>query len=145
MGGWKKEGGGNLTNDTPPNKGFWTPPLVGCVFCPSQVSELCFSCTEIHDRADQKLFKSFGGVQKLSGERVLWYVFLPRYVLHPAMSRPDQKEELFKARPVQFGTRLLPSSCLLNRSRGPKSNRTSRLFPGSLQRKRHKNRTNPGV
>ena len=29
-------------------------------------------------------------------------------------------------------SRLLPNSCLLNPGRGPKSNRTSRLFPGSL-------------
>ena len=28
--------------------------------------------------------------------------------------------------------RLLPNSCLLNPDRGPKSNRTSRLFPGSF-------------
>ena len=47
----------NLTNDTPPKKGFWTPPLVRCVFHPPQVSVLCFSCTKIHDRADRKLFR----------------------------------------------------------------------------------------
>ena len=29
-------------------------------------------------------------------------------------------------------SRLLPNSCLLNPGRGPKSNRTSRLFPGSF-------------
>ena len=34
---------------------------------------------------------SFGGVQKFSGERVLWYVFLPPYVLHPPISRPKRK------------------------------------------------------
>ena len=45
----------NLTNDTPPKKGFWTP-LIRYVFHPPQVSLLCFSCTRIHDRADQKLF-----------------------------------------------------------------------------------------
>ena len=56
MGGWKKRGVENLTNDTPPKKGFWTPPLVRYVFHPPQVSVLCFSCTKIHDRADQKLF-----------------------------------------------------------------------------------------
>ena len=31
----------------------------------------------------QQTRSSFGGVQKCSGERVLWYVFLPPYVLHP--------------------------------------------------------------
>ena len=62
-GGWK-----NLTNDTPPKKGFWTP-LVRYVFHPPHVSVLCFSCTEIHDRADQKLFwrgpKIFGRARSL--------------------------------------------------------------------------------
>ena len=45
----------NLTNDTPPKKGFWTP-LVRYVFHPPQLSVLCFSCTKIHDSVDQKLF-----------------------------------------------------------------------------------------
>ena len=54
-GGGKKRGVENLTNDTPPKKEFWTP-LVRYVFHPPQVSVLCFSCTKIHDRADQKLF-----------------------------------------------------------------------------------------
>ena len=31
----------NLTNDTPPKKGFWTPPLLRYVFHPPQVSVLC--------------------------------------------------------------------------------------------------------
>ena len=48
MGGWKKEGGAF------PKRGFG-PPLVRYVFHPSQVSVLFFSCTKIHDRADQKL------------------------------------------------------------------------------------------
>ena len=67
-GGGKKRGAENLTNDTPPKKGFWTP-LVRYVFHPPHVSVLCFSCTEIHDRADQKLFwrgpKIFGGARSL--------------------------------------------------------------------------------
>ena len=54
-GGGKRRGVENLTNDTPPKKGFWTP-IVRYVFHPPHVSVLCFSCTEIHDRADQKLF-----------------------------------------------------------------------------------------
>ena len=59
----------NLTNDTPPKKGFWTPPLVRYVFHP-QVSVLCFSCTKIHDRADQTLVwrgpKIFGRARALA-------------------------------------------------------------------------------
>ena len=42
MGGWKKEGGGNLTNDTPPKKGFWTPPRTIRFPPPSGVSALFF-------------------------------------------------------------------------------------------------------
>ena len=42
-------------------------------------------------------------------------------------------------------SRPLPNSCLLNPGRGPKSNRISRLFPGSLHRAPLKIRTNPGV
>ena len=68
MGGWKKRGAENLTNDTPPKKGFWTP-LVRYVFHHPQVSVLCFSCTKIHDKADQKLFsrgpKIFGRARSL--------------------------------------------------------------------------------
>ena len=67
-GGGKKRGVENLTNDTPPKKGFWTP-LVRYVFHPPQVSVLCFSCTKFHDRADQKLFwrgpKIFGRARSL--------------------------------------------------------------------------------
>ena len=68
-GGGKKRGAENLTNDTPPKRGFWTP-LARYVFHPPQVSILCFSCTKIHDRAEQKLFwggpKLFGRVRSLA-------------------------------------------------------------------------------
>ena len=87
IGGWKKEGCGKPPERQPSQKGVWTP-LVRYVFHPFQVSVLCLSCTRIHDRADQKLF---GGVQKFSGERVLWYVFLPPYVVHP----PHIKGQMF--------------------------------------------------
>ena len=89
-GGGKKRGEENLTNNNPPKGVLNPPPLVRYVFHPSQVSVLCFSCTKIHDRADQKV--SFGGVQKLSGECVLWYVFLPPppYVLHPPYHGPNR-------------------------------------------------------
>ena len=36
-----------------------------------------------------------------------------------------------------FASPLLPNNCLLNPGRGPKSNRTSRLFPSSFYRKSH--------
>ena len=64
----EKRGVENLTNDTPPKKGFG-PPLAGHVFHPPQVSVLCFSCTKIHNRVDQKLFwrgpKIFGRARSL--------------------------------------------------------------------------------
>ena len=66
----KKRGVENLTNDTPPKRSFG-PPFVRYVFHPPQpeVSVLCFSCTKIHDRADQKLFwrgpKIFGRARSL--------------------------------------------------------------------------------
>ena len=74
MGGLEKRGVEDLTNDTPPKRGFG-PPLVRYVSHPSQVSVLCFSCTKKYTTEQTR--SSFRGVQKLSGERVLWYVFLP--------------------------------------------------------------------
>ena len=56
MGGWKKEGGWKTSRMTPLPKRSFGPPLVRYVFHPPQASALCFSCTKIHDRADQKLF-----------------------------------------------------------------------------------------
>ena len=61
--GWK------TSRMTPlPKRGFG-PPLLRYVFHPPQVSVLCFSCTKIHDRADQKLFwrgpKIFGRARSL--------------------------------------------------------------------------------
>ena len=68
-GGGKKRGGGKPSRMTPlPKRGFG-PPLVRYVFHPPQVSPLCFSCTKIHDRADQKLVwrgpKMFGRAHSL--------------------------------------------------------------------------------
>ena len=85
----EKRGGRKTSRMTPlPKRGFG-PPLVRYVFHPPQVSVLCFSCTKISTTEQPK--SSFGGVQKFSGERVLWYVFLPPYVLHPPISRPKRK------------------------------------------------------
>ena len=77
---------GNLTNDTPPKKRGFGPPLVRYVFHPPQVSVLCFSCTRIHDRADQKLF--WRGPKELRGERVLWYVPPPHTLCTPPYHGP---------------------------------------------------------
>ena len=74
--GWKKGGRRNLT---PPKTGFWTPLRLVCFPPPSGFIAL-FSCTEIHDRAGQKLIwrgpDLFGRVRSLVR-------FLPPYVLHP--------------------------------------------------------------
>ena len=69
LGGGFKSGGWKTSRMTPiPKRGFG-PPLVRYVFHLSQVSVLCFSCTKIHDRADQKLFwrgpKIFGRARSL--------------------------------------------------------------------------------
>ena len=69
MGGVEKRGGWKTSRMTPlPKRGFG-PPLVRYVFHPPHVSVLCFSCTTIHDRGDQKLFwrgpKIFGRARSL--------------------------------------------------------------------------------
>ena len=85
MGGGKKRGVENLTNDTPPKKGFWTPPRTVRFPPPSFASALF----PVQKSATEQTRSSFGRVQEFSGERVLWYVFLPPYVLHPPISRPN--------------------------------------------------------
>ena len=62
----------------PPSYGTFSTPLT----CQCSVFPVQKSTTE-------QTRSSFGGVQKFSGERVLWYAFLPPYVLHPAISRPN--------------------------------------------------------
>ena len=52
----EKGGGWKTSRMTPLPKMGFGPPLVRYVFHPPQASALCFSCTKIHDRADQKLF-----------------------------------------------------------------------------------------
>ena len=65
----EKRGGGKPHEGHPSQKGVLDPPLVRYVFHPPQVSVLCFSCTKIHDRVDQKLFwrgpKIFGRARSL--------------------------------------------------------------------------------
>ena len=84
MGEWKKEGGGNLmwhpsqkgVLDPPPSYGTFSTPLR----CQCSVFPVQQFTTE-------QTRSSFGGVQKFSGERVLWYVFPPiRFA--PPISRP---------------------------------------------------------
>ena len=57
-GGVEKGGGWKTSRMTPlPKRGvIGRGALVRYVFHPPQASVLCFSCTKIHDRADQKLF-----------------------------------------------------------------------------------------
>ena len=84
----KRRGVENLTNDTPPKKGFWTAPRT-VRFLPPQVSVLYFP---VQKSTTEQTRISFGGVQKFSRERVLWYVFAPPppppYVLYPPTSQP---------------------------------------------------------
>ena len=86
MGGGKKRGVENLTNDTPPKKVFWTPPRT-VRFPPLRCQCSVFP---IQKSTTEQTRSSFVRVQTFSGERVLWYVFLPPYVLHPPISRPKK-------------------------------------------------------
>ena len=65
----QKRGVENLTNDTPPKQGFWTPPRTVRFPPPSGVSALSFLYKKLHNRADQKLFwrgpKIFGRARSL--------------------------------------------------------------------------------
>ena len=114
----KKRGVENLMNDTPPKKGFWTPPRTVRFPPPSgQVSELCFFCKK--KSTTEPTRSCFGGVQKFSGERVLWYVFLPPYILHPPPYRGpifldihrrfSQKTKDFRRRPQETSVTLSAS------------------------------------
>ena len=86
MGGvWKKEGGvENLTNDTPPKNGFCTPPSYGTFSTPLRCQCPVFP---VQKSTTEQTRSSFGGVQTFSGERVLWYVFLPPYVFREGANR----------------------------------------------------------
>ena len=86
MGGWKKEGGWKTSRMTPlPKRGFG-PRSYGTFSTP-----LTCQCSvfPVQKSTTEQTRSSFGGVQKFSGERVLWYVFHPPYVLHPPISRPN--------------------------------------------------------
>ena len=93
-GGGKRRGVENLTNDTPPKKGFWTPPPT-VRFPPPQVSVLCMFFP-VKKSTTEQTRSSFGGVQKFSGVCVLWYVLPPPYVLHPPISPPKLRSEILQ-------------------------------------------------
>ena len=86
MGGWKKRGGWKTSRMTPlPKRGFG-PPSYGTFSTPLRCQCSVFP---VQKSPTEQTRSSFGGVQKFPGERVLWYVFLPPYVLHPPISRPN--------------------------------------------------------
>ena len=86
MGGWKKEGGGKPHEWHPSQKGVLDPPSYGTFSTPLRCQCSVFP---VQKSTTEQTRSSFGGVQKFSGERVLWYVFLPPYVLHPPISPPN--------------------------------------------------------
>ena len=92
MGGWKKEGEENLTNDTPPKKGFG-PPSYGTFSTPVGCR---YSVFPVQNSTTEQTRSSFGGVQNFSGGHVLWYVFLPPCVLHPPISWPKKRTRMTK-------------------------------------------------
>ena len=114
-GGVEKRGGWKTSRMTPlPKRGFG-PPLVRYVFHPPQVSVLCFFCTKIHDRADQKLFwrgpKIFGRARSLVR-------FPPPYILHSPYHGPNTCAKaswdpkcttILRTSAVAAGILLLPS------------------------------------
>ena len=71
-----------------PKRGFWTPPSHGTFSTPLRCKCSVFPG---HNSTTEQTRSSFGGVQKFSGERILWYVFLPPYVLHPPYHGPRRK------------------------------------------------------
>ena len=70
-----------------PKRNFGTPPRT--VRFPPPLRCQC-SVFPVQKSTTEQNRSSFGGVQKFSGERVLWYVFLLPYVLHPPISLPKK-------------------------------------------------------
>ena len=87
MGGGKKRGEENLTNDTPPKRGFG-PPLVRYVFHPPQVSVLCFACTKSRQSRPEALLE---GSKHFRESAFSGTFSSPPYVLHPPISRPNPR------------------------------------------------------
>ena len=78
MGGWKREGCGKPHEWHPSHKRGY-PPSYGTFSTPLRCQRSVFP---VQKSTTEQTRSYFGGVQKFSGERVLWYVFLPPYVLH---------------------------------------------------------------
>ena len=87
-GGGKKRGVENLTNDTPPKKGFLELPSHGTFSTPPRVSVTLFFLYK--NPPTEQTRSSFGGVQKFSGERCSLVRFRPliRFA-PPPISRPN--------------------------------------------------------
>ena len=86
LGGVEKRGGRKTSRMTPlPKRGFG-PPSYGTFSTPL---ECRCSVFPVQKSTAEQTRSSFGGVQNFSGGRVLWYVFLPPYVLHPPISWPN--------------------------------------------------------
>ena len=114
MGGWKKEGGGKPHEWHPSQKGVLDPPSYGTFSTPLRCQRSVFP---VQKSTTEQTRSSFRGVQTFSGERVLWYVFLPPYVLHPPISRPNKVPEGHHPR-AQPSVRLSEEICLSEGSAG---------------------------
>ena len=88
-GGGKKRGVENLTNDTPPKKGFWTPPRTVRFPPPSGVGALFFLYKNPRQSRPEALLE---GSKNFRESAFSGTFSSPPYVLHPPISRP--KEEL---------------------------------------------------
>ena len=85
-GGVEKRGGWKTSRMTPLPKGVLDPPSYGTFSTPLRCQFSVFSCTK---STTEQTRSSFGGVQKFSGESVLWYVFLPPYVFREGANREN--------------------------------------------------------
>ena len=65
------------------------PPLYGTSSTPLRCQCSVFP---VQKSTTEQTRSSFGGVQKFSGERILWYVFLPHTFCTPPISRPKSKK-----------------------------------------------------
>ena len=83
-GGWKKRGVENLTNDTPPKKGFWTPPRTVRFPPPSGVSALFFLYKNPRQSRPEALLE---GSKNFRESAFSGTFSSPPYVLHPPISR----------------------------------------------------------
>ena len=92
---------------TPLPKSGFGPPSYGTFSTPLRCQCSLFP---VQESTTEQTRSSFGGVQKFSGERVLWYVFLPPYVLHPPISRPNNRDRFvgLLAEKYSLQIRILP-------------------------------------